>query len=80
MLAQAGGELAGWLRADGCKSFLDEARKRGGLLLGRIEGVSVDGRDSRARLVKAVLRTEGKDKAVVLRVEAVEGRWRLVSL
>lgn len=80
MLEEAGGGLAEHLRRDDCRGFLEETRRRGGLELVRVDGVTPDGREPRARLVRAVLRTGGHDKEVVLRVEPAGGRWRLVAL
>ena len=63
----------------GCAAALAEYREHGLGLIG-IDEVVRDGRDHRARLVRARITRDGKEAAVQIRVESHGGAWRMATL
>lgn len=75
----AGGQLLERFNVHGCKAALDDYRVRG-MRLVKIEGSSPDGRASNAVLVRTIVLREGKSASTLLRVEKLDGEWKLTML
>ena len=77
--ASSGGSLATEIATSGCAASLSEAKDHR-LVFVAAENVRVDGRDPNARLLDVRLRSDGKEKRIVARVERIGDSWKVVTL
>jgi len=77
--AWSGGELAAKIAKEGCPAAFEEAKSHGLVFVGA-SGARPDGRDPNARLVDIAIKTDGKDKRVIGRIERVGDAWKVVTL
>ena len=67
------------VRSAGCDTTIEEFREHDFRLISVVSDIP-DGRDERARLVRVRVMKTGKEKEMTVRVEPVQGKWKVTTL